>query len=46
VDVGAAQEVGFANKQRVEFTVCDIEASYISAVGHSAAACYWQLKTQ
>jgi len=32
VDVGAAQEIGFVNKQRVEFTVGEIEASYINAV--------------
>jgi hypothetical protein len=32
VDVGAAQEIGFVNKQRVELTVGEIEASYIGAV--------------
>jgi hypothetical protein len=32
VDVGTAQEFGFVNKQRVEFTVGETAASYISAV--------------
>jgi hypothetical protein len=31
VDVGAAQVVGFVNKQHVEFTVGEIEGSCISA---------------
>jgi hypothetical protein len=32
VDVGAAQQVGFVNKQRAEFTVGEIEAYCINAV--------------